>query len=213
MRILIAEDDPVSRRILQAKLVKWGYETVVASDGNEAWQILESADAPQLAILNWMMPGMEGVEVCRKLRQKAMKTYSYIIILTALDREEDIVIGMEAGADDYLTKPFRANELRARIRAGRRILDMQNELLSAGEARESLIIELRNALARIRTLSGMLPICASCKKIRDDKGYWNQLEAYISEHADVFFSHGLCPDCTMKAYAELKELKELKAGR
>jgi CheY-like chemotaxis protein len=209
MRILIADDDPVSRRILEAKLVKWGYETIVAYDGNEAWQILQSDDPPSLAILNWMMPGMEGVEVCRKLRQKTMASYCYIIILTALDKEDDIVVGMEAGADDYLVKPFRPNELWARLRAGKRILDMQNELLATGESREKLIFELREALARIKTLSGMLPICAACKKIRDDKGYWNQLEVYFSEHADVLFSHCLCPDCADRAVKDFDELKRV----
>lgn len=207
MRILIAEDDPVSRRILEAKLIRWGYEVTVTCNGLDALQGLESADAPRLAILNWMMPGMEGVEVCRRLRQKATTPYSYIIILTALDRVDDIVSGMEAGADDYLTKPFRSNELWARLRAGRRILDMQNELLKAGDDRDSLIAQLRDAITSIRTLSGMLPICAACKKIRDDKGYWNQLEAYISDHADVLFSHCLCPDCAVKAFDEFEKLK------
>lgn len=198
MRILIADDDPVSRRILEAKLVRWGYEVAVARDGAGAWQAIESADPPQLAILNWIMPGMDGVEVCRRARQRGKEAlYTYIILLTARDREQDLVAGMEAGADDYICKPFRPDELRVRLRAGERVIEMEN-------GRKRLIHELREALQKVKTLSGMLPICAQCKKIRDDKGYWNQLESYISEHADVFFSHCLCPACAERALAELE---------
>jgi diguanylate cyclase (GGDEF)-like protein len=131
MRILIAEDDPAFRQLLEDVLSNWGYEVVAARDGNEAYKILQSENAPQLAILDWMMPGMEGVEVCRKTRSNNEKNYTYIILLTSLQREEDLVNGMEAGADDYIFKPFKLNELRVRLRAGRRIIELQNELLAA----------------------------------------------------------------------------------
>lgn len=134
MKVVIAEDDPVSRRLLEAKLVKWGYEVVVTRDGEEALAALRGEDAPRLAILDWMMPGMDGVDVCRKIRTEVGKPYTYIILLTALHRDEDLVAGMEAGADDYITKPFKANELRVRLRAGRRIIELQNELIEAREA-------------------------------------------------------------------------------
>jgi two-component system cell cycle response regulator len=134
MRILIAEDDPVSRRVLEAKLAKWGYDVVVTCDGNEAWRALQADDSPGLAILDWMMPGMDGVELCRRVRNGPKDVYTYIILLTALQKDEDIVAGMEAGADDYITKPFKANELRVRLRAGRRIIELQNELIEAREA-------------------------------------------------------------------------------
>jgi diguanylate cyclase (GGDEF)-like protein len=133
MKILIAEDDTVSRRILEVHLTKWGYEVVPARDGNEAWQILQTADAPRLAILDWMMPGMDGVEVCRRVRKDAKEPYTYLILLTTLNGEEDIVNGMNAGADDYLGKPYNANELQVRLRAGRRIVDLQEELIAARE--------------------------------------------------------------------------------
>ena len=133
MKILIAEDDQVSRRVLEAHLGKWGYQVLSARDGNEAWQILQSADAPRLAILDWMMPGMDGIELCRKVRQEGHEPYTYIILLTALSGEENLCTGMDAGADDYLTKPFRVNELRVRLRAGRRIVDLQDELIAARE--------------------------------------------------------------------------------
>jgi diguanylate cyclase (GGDEF)-like protein len=134
MKILIAEDDPVSRRLLEAKLVKWGYDVVVTCDGDEALKALRTKDAPKLAILDWMMPGVDGVEICGMMRREAREPYIYTILLTALHRDEDLVAGMEAGADDYITKPFIANELRVRLRAGRRIIDLQNELINAREA-------------------------------------------------------------------------------
>ena len=134
MRVLIAEDDPVSRHMLEAFLTKWGYEVVVAGDGHEAWQVLQQDGAPKLAILDWMMPGMEGVQVCRRLRERADYPYVYVLMLTSRDRKRDLVEGIEAGADNYLIKPFDAHELRAHLHAGKRILDLQQELISARDA-------------------------------------------------------------------------------
>jgi len=133
MKILIAEDDPAFRHLLGEILAKWGYEVLVARDGNEAYQILVSENAPQLAILDWKMPGMEGIEICRRIRKDAGESYTYIILLTSQQRDEDLVIGMKAGADDYIIKPFKHHELRVRLRAGRRIIELQNELLAARE--------------------------------------------------------------------------------
>lgn len=134
MRILIAEDDPVSRRVLKTNLVRWGYDVQVTRDGNEAWEALRAEDAPRLAILDRMMPGLDGVELCRRVRKELKEPYTYIILLTAMHRDHDLVSGMEAGADDYITKPFNAGELRVRLRAGRRIIELQNELIDAREA-------------------------------------------------------------------------------
>ncbi len=128
MKILIAEDDPVSRRVLEGFLTKWGYELVVTKDGAEAWKALEQEAAPPLAVVDWMMPGMDGLELCRKVRERGTGPYTYILLLTAKGRKEDIVRGIEAGADDYLTKPFDAQELRVRIRAGLRVLELQEKL-------------------------------------------------------------------------------------
>ncbi len=133
MKILIADDDPISRRLLQASLVNEGYDVVITRDGAEAWQILQREDAPQLAILDWLMPGLDGVEVCRKVRQRTRAPYVYLVLLTGKGRKEDVVEGMEAGADDYLTKPFDPHELQVRLRAGRRILDLQTALLTSLE--------------------------------------------------------------------------------
>jgi two-component system, cell cycle response regulator len=133
LKILIAEDDPISRRMLQAFLTKWGYEVLVATNGTEAWEVLQREDAPKLAILDWMMPGMDGVQVCRKMRERPHQAYVYILMLTAKDRKQDIVEGIEGGADDYLVKPFDAHELKAHLHAGKRILDLQDELIAARE--------------------------------------------------------------------------------
>jgi len=133
MRILIAEDDAVSRRLLQAMLVKWGYEVQVTRNGTEALQALQAEDAPGLAVLDWMMPEMDGIEVCRHIRQRSASPYIYVIMLTTRNRREDIIEGMDAGADDYVIKPFDAHELQVRVRAGVRILDLQAALLAAQE--------------------------------------------------------------------------------
>jgi diguanylate cyclase (GGDEF)-like protein len=134
MKILAAEDNPVFQSMLRTMLMKWGYDVTIARDGVEAWQALQSQDSPRLAILDWMMPGMDGVEVCRRVRAADREPYIYILLLTARTDSQDLVEGMDAGADDYLTKPFNAHELRVRLRAGRRILDLQEELLQAREA-------------------------------------------------------------------------------
>jgi diguanylate cyclase (GGDEF)-like protein len=134
LRILAAEDNPVFQSMLKTMLQRWGYEVVIARDGREAWNILESVDSPRLVLLDWMMPGMDGVEICRRVRAAGREPYIYIVLLTARTESQDLVEGMEAGADDYLTKPFHAHELRVRLRAGRRILELQEQLLQAREA-------------------------------------------------------------------------------
>jgi len=134
VKILIAEDEPVSRRLLQNTLAKWEYEVVVCCDGQEAWQALQAQDSPQLAILDWMMPKMDGLSVCREVRRRTVEPYVYILLLTAKSQKKDLITGLEAGADDYLTKPFDAQELKVKVRAGRRILDLQTELINAREA-------------------------------------------------------------------------------
>jgi two-component system, cell cycle response regulator len=132
-RILIAEDDPVSRHMLRTFLVKWEYEVVAAVDGIEALRILESEDAPSLAVLDWMMPGLEGPQVCKRVREHPERPYVYVLLVTARSQKGDLLRGLESGADDYLTKPFDAQELRARLRVGQRILDLQDSLITARE--------------------------------------------------------------------------------
>lgn len=133
LRVLVAEDDRVSRAILKLNLEKWGYEVVVCADGLQAWSELQKPDAPRMAILDWMMPGMDGIQVCRAVREQLAQPYVYILLLTAKSLKEDLLTGVNAGADDYLTKPMDPQELELRLRAGRRILDLQSELISARE--------------------------------------------------------------------------------
>jgi diguanylate cyclase (GGDEF)-like protein len=134
LKILIAEDNTVSRRLLETCLTKWGYEVISAEDGSEAWEVLKGEDPPRLAILDWMMPKIDGVQVCRKVRKGPQEPYIYILLLTAKDEKSDLVKAMEAGADDYLTKPFEPDELKVRLRAGRRIIELQEEVVSTREA-------------------------------------------------------------------------------
>lgn len=201
MKILIAEDDPTSRQILEIMLGKWGYEVVVACDGNEAWQAFQTDDSPRLAILDWMMPGMDGVEVCRKVRKSGTPPIVYIIVLTAKDRKEDIVSALGAGANDYVVKPFEREELLARIRVGERMVALQSALAERVE-------ELQAALSHIKTLQGILPICMHCHKIRDDQDAWQKLEQYVTQHSDAKLSHSICPECMEKYYPDTDEEAE-----
>jgi DNA-binding response OmpR family regulator len=188
MRILIAEDDEVSRSILQLTLTASGHEIITTKDGAQAWSILQREDTPRLAILDWMMPGMDGLEVCRLVRQSPSPTPTYIILLTAKGRKSDIVEGLIAGANDYIIKPFDRDELRARVQVGATVVTLQQSLAER-------VIDLEKALAQVKQLQAILPICSYCRLVRDDQNYWQQVEKYISEHSEVKFSHSICPDC------------------
>jgi phosphoserine phosphatase RsbU/P len=195
MRILIAEDDFTSRTVLAGVLNKEGHEVTATVNGAEAWRTLQQPDAPALAILDWMMPEMNGLEVVRQVRALLSNRPPHLIMLTTKCEKDDIIAGLEAGANDYLAKPFHVGELRARIEVGRRMLEMQASLADKIE-------ELRQAFDQIKTLRGIVPICAGCKQIRDDRGYWNQVEVYVRDHTEAQFSHGICPDCMKKLYPD-----------
>lgn len=206
MKILIAEDDPISRRVLDTTLRKWGHEVVATSDGRAALQALQGPDAPLLAILDWMMPEMDGPEVCRRLRAQPGSESAYVILLTAKGTKGDTITGLQAGADDYLTKPFDHGELKARLQVGQRVLAMQKKVADR-------VSELEAALARVKQLQGLLPICCYCKKVRDDKNYWQQVEGYIADHSEARFSHGICPECMDTVVKkELAELHKVLGG-
>jgi len=194
MRALIAEDEAVSRRLLEATLVGLGYDVVSVEDGARAWDILRVEDGIQLAVLDWMMPGHDGIEVCRRLRQRG-GSYVYVILLTAKDRTEDVVIGLDAGADDYVTKPFDPQELRSRLRAGERIVRLESGLAQK-------VRELEETLAHVKRLEGLLPICMHCRKIRNETNDWQKIEDYIQGHSSASFTHSLCDDCAGKYYPE-----------
>lgn len=191
MRILIADDDNVSRLELEALLTRRGHEVVAVSDGTEAWRILQSEESPRLAILDWLMDEVDGVDVCRWVRERPKLQNVYLILLTSRGDKPHIVAGLQAGANDYVTKPFDPDELLARIRVGAEMIRLQAELVAR-------VRELEDALTREKHLQGLLPICSYCKCIRDDKDYWQQVETYIGSHSDAEFSHGVCPTCWEK---------------
>lgn len=204
MKILIAEDDPVSRHVLTANLTNWGHEVVAVSNGLEAWQALQKIDAPHLAILDWMMPAMEGPEVCRRLRQSAREIETYVILLTARQGVAEVVKGIAAGADDYLTKPYHRDELCVRVQVGVRMIELQTKLADR-------VSQLEQALEQVKRLQGIIPICGYCKKIRDDQDYWQNVDSYIATHSEAEFSHGICPSC----YAEIvkPQIEAFKASK
>ena len=198
MRILVAEDELIIRTLVGDVLRKSGFDVVKVSNGAEAWDAMQSTDAPPLAILDWMMPELDGLELVRRIRARTTNRPPYLILLTARDSKVDLVAGLQAGANDYVSKPFDPRELLARVAVGRRMVELQ-EMLAAR------IEELGQALEEIKTLRGILPICANCKKIRDDHGYWQQVEVYVHDHTDAQFSHGLCPECIHKLYPDMDE--------
>ena len=204
MRTLIADDDRVSLEVASRTLTRWGFDVVVARDGAEAWNAIRTSSEPTIAILDWMMPELDGVQICRLVRSECPAEQIYVLLLTSKEARADLVAALEAGADDYLTKPFDPDELRARIQVGVRILTLQQRLTAR-------VAELQESLARVKQLQGLVPICSYCKRIRNDQNYWQQLEHYVSEHTDATFSHGICPKC----YAALtaREQEEARTGR
>jgi sigma-B regulation protein RsbU (phosphoserine phosphatase) len=193
-RVLVAEDHYVSRHLLERNLMNWGFTVVTAQDGKEALTILESAEAPPLAILDWMMPKMDGLEVCARVREHANRPYVYLVLLTAKSQKEEIAAGLQAGADDYVIKPFDPDELRARLTVGQRVVGLERTL-----ARK--VSDLENALADVRRLKSLLPICMYCKSVRNDQDYWQAIDIYIHQQTGTDFSHGICPACLAKLQA------------
>jgi sigma-B regulation protein RsbU (phosphoserine phosphatase) len=203
MRILIAEDEPISRRLLETTLTKAGHDVAAVVDGIRALDSIQK-EVPDILITDWMMPELDGLELCRRLRGLELPSYVYVIVLTALTQKENITQGLDAGADDYITKPFDRTELLARVRAGERVVKLERSLREKNK-------ELSEALAQVKELKGLLPICMFCKKIRKDKNYWQQVEEYLAEHTDADFSHSLCPECLEEHYPDYVNRKRVQA--
>lgn len=191
MRILIAEDDKVTRMRLEKSLGGWGFDVEAVGDGQTAWERLCGEDPPRLCIIDWLMPAMEGPELCRRVRKKFSEEYFYLIILSAQQGVDNLIEGLSAGADDYVTKPFIGRELRSRIDVGVRVLGLEQML-------EKKIHQLEAALEDVKQLRGLLPICSYCNRIRDDENHWEQVDTYITRRSDVEFSHSVCPACYKK---------------
>jgi sigma-B regulation protein RsbU (phosphoserine phosphatase) len=201
VHVLIAEDDRVTGEILARTLQRWNYATTVVGNGGQAWEHLRSANAPTLAILDWMMPELDGTEVCRRVRADLPLANMYLLLVTARESRGDVIAGLDAGADDYIIKPFDPDELRARVAVGVRVLSLQQKLAER-------VAELQTALSNVKQLRGLLPICSYCKRIRGDDQYWQQVEGYIAEHSDAQFSHGICPSCYENIAAQLDEVSK-----
>jgi CheY-like chemotaxis protein len=200
LEVLVADDESVSRRRLEGALAGWGFRVRVARDGTQAWQLFQDAAAP-LVVLDWIMPGLDGAEVCRRIRAHPAGASAHVILLSARGERGDRVAGLAAGADDYLAKPFDREELRARLRVGERVLALQSEL-------RRRVSELEQALAQVKQLRGLLPICAYCKKVRADNDYWQQLESYVAARTEASFTHGICPHCAAQLREEMARTRD-----
>ncbi|HEX7897471.1 MAG TPA: response regulator [Planctomycetota bacterium] len=203
LKVLLAEDSPEQREYLEVLLTGWGYPVLACKDGDEAWRALQALDAPALLLLDSVMPGLSGPQICRRLRETRAKRARHIILLTACAKPEDVETGLDAGADDFVAKPFNEMELRARLRTGERHVLLQEEL-------GRRVVEVEAAMTRIRQLEGILPLCSYCKRIREGERAWQPLESFISRRSKAKFSHDICPDCW--TYVVEPELKDLAPG-
>ncbi len=204
MRILIAEDDGTTNDFLVMLLQGWGHEVVSTHDGIQAWDAVRQPGAPRLALFDRSMPRIDGLELCRRVRAEPALKGFYLILVTGLNGPDEIVAGLEAGANDYLVKPFHTGELKARVSVGVSVVGLQEDLAAR-------LRELEAAASEVKSLRGILPICGYCKRIRDDKNYWNQVERYVSARSEATFSHGICPDCyETRALPDLRSLQENK---
>jgi DNA-binding response OmpR family regulator len=193
-RVLITEDHDIFRRLLQSYLASWEFEVTTASDGEEALRIITSHDPPAIAILDWMMPKLDGLEVCTRVRAAENRPYVYLVMLTAKGQSGEIAAGLEAGADDYIVKPFDPDELRARLKVGQRVVSLERALAAR-------VAELQEAIDDVKALKTLIPICMYCKSVRDDRDYWHQIEEYIHKETGSDFSHGICPACMTRLAA------------
>jgi phosphoserine phosphatase RsbU/P len=199
MKILIAEDDPLTLGLLTELVRKWDYETISVNNGDLAWENLQRDDNPLILLADWQIPGVHGDELCRRARTQLTAKPLHIILTTASQLTvESKVRALAAGADDYLLKPYDPRELQARLHVGERALISEVEL-------RRRVIELETALAQVQQLKGLLCICRDCKRIRDEQEHWQTIENYLAERTDVTFTHCLCPKCTESRVREVEQ--------
>lgn len=178
MKILIADDEPLFRTVLQAELERLGHTVTAVENGQQALELWRKTEIPVI-ITDWKMPEMDGLELSRAIRLERRPFYTYIVILTALGTKEGFIAGLEAGADDFIVKPFDIDQLRARLHVAERILNLNN---------------------RLNQLEGLLPVCSWCKKIRDDNNQWHTLDSYVRTFTHARVSHSICPECAKKHF-------------
>ena len=206
-QVLVADDEPVSRTVVGAMLKKAGYPVLFAPDGEQAWQHLSTDDPPAIALLDWEMPGLQGPEIVQRLRARESSTPTYVILLTSRNSSADIVQGLRAGADDYVTKPANEDELLARVNVGTRVVQLQTALADR-------VRSLEDALANVKALQTLLPMCAYCKSIRNDQNYWEKVETHFTQHSNVSFTHSYCPNCYERfVRPELEALEDARAAQ
>jgi DNA-binding response OmpR family regulator len=185
MKILIAEDEPLAAKILQNALESLGHEVMAAGHGTAAWEAFDR-DPVRLIVSDWLMPGLDGLDLCRKVRDRKQTPYTYFILLTSQEtKPENYDLATEAGVDDFLSKPLDRPTIRMRLRVAERILRFTTQ---------------------VRQLQELIPICSQCRKVRNDKNYWQGVETYINEQTGSNFTHGICPECTEKYLADLQKL-------
>lgn len=189
MNILVVDDDPTLRFLLEGTLTRLGHQVITANDGVCGLRYFEKAHVP-LVISDMLMPDMDGLELCRRIRNANRSQYTYLILLTAVEGRAGYLEGMQAGADDFITKPFDKDMLAARVVVAERILRLQSQ---------------------VKHLAGLLPICALCKRVRDDQNYWHQVESYVASHTDATFTHSYCPDCFKKLLSQFETNPETVA--
>lgn len=187
-RILIVDDENYNIKVL-TDFLRQDYRIMAAKDGEHGLRAVQGSNPPDLILLDIIMPGIDGYEVCKRLKENDKTKDIPVIFVTAVSETMDAARAFELGAVDYITKPFNPATVKARVRTHIQL--------------SCTMRDLKEALVNVRTLSGFLPICAHCKRIRDDTGYWNQIEAYIRDHSEADFSHGICPECARKHYPDL----------
>lgn len=188
VRVLVAEDHSATRLAFTELLERQGFAVSAVATGTEARDVLAGFEPPSLALLDWMLPGMTGLEVCSAVRALDSEHYIYCIVTTARDSADDLAEAFAAGADDFIRKPYEPAELLARLKSGQRIVALEQRL-------ERRVVELGEALDRVRTLERLMPICMYCKRVRKDESYWQGIEEFVRIQTGTDFSHGICPDC------------------
>lgn len=191
MRILLADDDLPTLHVLERLVRRAGHEPVAVADGDAAWAAFRDTPDLEVVVTDWGMPGRSGLELCRAIRAAADRSWAYVVLLTGRTEKADVVEGIEAGADDFVSKPFDPDVLRARFHAADRVLTLERRL-------RDRVHELEAALSEVKVLRGLLPICMYCKRVRDEAEAWRALDEYVAAHSDAAFSHGVCPHCYEK---------------